>query len=298
MKTYFLILLLFLAGCAAGTRYTLHEDNDIFKPTKNNDSDFSQGVRVTGEHPDSSGSTSYFAGQNFYTPGNKQIKELQPNDRPYAGYLYAGADFKFRRAPAMQDTFGVTAGIVGPHSYAEQTQNTVHRWIGDNTAKGWDNQLEDEIGIILKAERAVAFPLQRNFDLVTTLGGNLGNVYTQAYTGALLRFGYNLPDYFFGGDIIFPRAPNPVTAPGWSLYMFAGPFGRAVLQNIFLDGNTFRDSHSIDKKPFVAEGRAGFAIEKGYYRIMYTYVVQSKEYDTQQKTPNDFGEITLSWGWD
>jgi lipid A 3-O-deacylase len=36
---------------------------------------------------------------------------------------------------------------------------------------------------------------------------------------------------------------------GWCL--FASFEGRAVARNIFLDGNTFTDSHSIDKKTFV-----------------------------------------------
>lgn len=291
-----LLLTLFLVSCTPGARYTLHEDNDYFKPTKNNDRNFSQGVRVARELPDETGSTVLFAGQNFYTPGKKYLVEAQPEDRPYAAYLYVGADYKYVRSETSIDVLGITVGIVGPHAYGEETQNGVHRFLDQRTAKGWDNQLEDELGIILKAERQYSVPLHSSFDLINTIGGHLGNVFTQAYAGTLFRYGYNLPSFFLSPGIIFPRLPGDSDTPKWSYYLYGGPYGRAVAQNIFLDGNTFRDSQSVDKENFVAEGRLGFAVERNLYRFAYTYVIQTKEFENEE-IGNDWGEITLSLGW-
>jgi len=290
-----LLLALLLTSCAPGVRYSLHENNDIFKPTENGDRDFSQGVRVAVEVPDSSGSTAYFIGQNFYTPDHKQLTELQPNDRPYSGYLYAGADFKYRKSPTLQNVFGITGGIVGPHSYAEQTQNTVHSWLGQQTAKGWDNQIGDEIGIILKAEQNEAHFLSEHFDWLTTLGAHAGNVFTQGYAGINFRAGYNLPDPFSSPGIVYPRGQYEEKRR-LAYYLYGGPWLRAVAHNIFLDGNTFRDSHSVDKYPLVVEGRLGFAVEYGLYRFAYTYVFPTKEVHGAPAA-TDFGEITLSVGW-
>lgn len=67
----------------------------------------------------------------------------------------------------------------------------------------------------------------------------------------MLRLGQRLPlDY--GPPRIQPSLPGsgffvpPQDRFGW--YLFAGVEGRAVARNIFLDGNTFRDSRSVDKE--------------------------------------------------
>jgi len=283
-------------ACTPGARYTLHEDNDILKLTENKDRDFSQGLKLAVEIPDSSGSTSYYVAQSFYTPGKKYLTEAQPDDRPYAGYLYAGADYKYLRSETLMDVFGVTVGVVGPHSYAEQTQNKFHKLLGQREAKGWDNQLDDELGLIFKAERQYWHPYSTSLDFVHIIGGHLGNVFTQAYENSYIRFGHNLHSVFNSPGIIFPRVPRTTGFLNWSYYLYGGPMVRAVVQNIFLDGNTFRDSQSVDKYPFVAEGRLGFALEHGLYKAAYTYIIQTKEYETEQPS-NDFGEITLSIGW-
>ena len=78
---------------------------------------------------------------------------------------------------------------------------------------------------------------------------------------------------------------------GW--YLFAGVEGRAIAHNIFLDGNTFRDSRSVDKKPFVADLQVGVALTWRTARLSYAHVLRTREYD-HQPDPEDFGALTLS----
>ncbi len=291
-----LLVLLFLVGCVPGAKYTLHEDNDYFVPTKNNDRDFTQALQLNAEYPDKTGSTAYYFGNLVYTPGNKQLTTYQPNERPYAGYTYIGSDFKYRTTPDTQNVYGIEAGIVGPQSYSEEVQNTVHNFLGQKTAKGWDNQIHNELGIILKAEHDYAYTFNPNLDSVTTIGGHLGNVFTQGFTGVLVRYGHNLPDSFSTGDVIYPRLPRQDEKKQWSYYLFGGPWARLVFANIFLDGNTFRDSPSIDKYPFVAEGRLGFGLIYSNYKLEYTYIAHTHEYHGDGESP-DFGEVNLSLIW-
>lgn len=75
--------------------------------------------------------------------------------------------------------------------------------------------------------------------------------------------------------------------------MFAGLDGRAVARNIFLDGNTFSDSHSVDKKPLVGDATAGVAFTLGDYRLSYSLNARSKEFDGQDGR-SVFGAMTLS----
>lgn len=294
MRKYLLILLL-LTSCTPGTRFILHEDNDILKLGKTDDRNFSQGIKLSADIPDDTGSQGYSVGQNFYTPGHKQNPNHQPNDRPYAGFLYGEALFKYRTSESIQDTIGFTAGIVGPHSYAEQTQNEFHRFLDQHTAKGWEHQIDDELGLMLTLERAVGRSLIEDSDVIGVGGVNLGNVFTQAYLGATFRWGYNLPGFFDHSiDIVYPRMPHEIEEKKLSAYLFAGPYARLVARNIFLDGNTFHESAHIDKEPFVAEGRAGFAVRYTRYQLAYTYVIQTHEFEGQEDGV-DFGEVTLGF---
>ena len=66
-----------------------------------------------------------------------------------------------------------------------------------------------------------------------------------------------------------------------------------MARNIFLDGNTFRESAHVEKEPFVGGLQAGAAVTYGDTRISYTQVYTTREFDTQHK-PEQFGVITLS----
>ena len=46
----------------------------------------------------------------------------------------------------------------------------------------------------------------------------------------------------------------------FGIYGFVGAQGRAVARNIFLDGNSFRSSPSVDKEPLVADLQAGVSL--------------------------------------
>jgi len=78
-------------------------------------------------------------------------------------------------------------------------------------------------------------------------------------------------------------------------FIFSSPFdGLAVARNIFLDGNTFRDSHSVEKEKFVAcfVGGIGFIVNR--FKITYSHVYQTREFKTQEKE-QQYGAISLSF---
>lgn len=70
--------------------------------------------------------------------------------------------------------------------------------------------------------------------------------------------------------------------------------GKAVVRNILFDGNTFRDSHSVDKEPFVADiiGVIGLIIHR--IKITYALVYRTKEFETQREAQR-FGAIAVSF---
>jgi len=69
--------------------------------------------------------------------------------------------------------------------------------------------------------------------------------------------------------------------------------GRAVARNIFLDGNTIRDSHSVNKKRWVGDAAVGIAANFGVYKIAFVRVFRSQEFAGQASAPR-YGSITIS----
>jgi hypothetical protein len=198
------------------------------------------------------------------------------------------------------DNAMLTLGVVGPLSYAEQSQKFVHRVRGNEQPRGWDHQLKNEPGMVLTYERKwrsiyEISPFGLSADVTPHAGMNLGNINTDATVGATFRLGYDLPaDY--GPPRIRPSLPGSdffVPTEALSGYLFTSIGARAVGRNIFLDGNMFADSPSVDKKTLVSSLQVGAAVTYGETRLSYTHVFMTKEYETQ-KRPSVFGALTLS----
>lgn len=243
-------------------------------------------------------------GQSMYTPTDKYRTDLIKDDRPYAGWLYMGFAYNARTANVM-DTVEIDVGVVGPASLARQTQNTIHDWRGIDRFNGWDNQLNDELGIqFVKERKNKVLVINKadgpKFDAITHYGFSLGNVKTYLNAGFEMRLGTFLPDDF-GTSPIRPasdsNAPLPINATrrlsGGGIHTFVAVDARAVAHNIFLDGNTFSDSHSVAKEYFVGDVSAGIAYQWAGGKITYAQVLRSKEF-RQQKDAQSFGSITIS----
>ena len=243
--------------------------------------------------------TNYAIGQNMYTPDDIALTNPPLDDRPYAGWLY-GSIGLIAETGRRLDQLELTLGVVGPASLAEQTQTIVHEITGSQEPRGWDTQLKNEPGVVLTYQRSWRGFVSESvsgfgFDATPHAGGALGNVFTYANAGLTLRFGRRLPlDY--GPPRIQPSLPGSgffVPQDGFGWYLFAGIEGRAVARNIFLDGNTFRDSRSVDKEPLVGDLQFGIALTWRNLRLSYTHVLRTREFETQDEA-DDFGAFSLS----
>lgn len=246
-------------------------------------------------------STIYTLGQNMYTPEDITVRALQPNDRPYAGFLYGSVGLLTITNNHI-DELDLTLGIVGEEALAEPVQEFVHDTLGARDPSGWDNQLDFEPGLILAWRRRWPAALEHQFSdfriaLEPNVNVSLGNIYTYAGTGATVTFGPYQGVLQDTPPRVAPAGPGTgyfeTPDQGWSWYLFAGLDGRAVGRNIFLDGNTFSDSHSVDKKYFVGDANAGIAFTLDNVRLSYTLTGRSKEFDGQD-TETLFGSLTLT----
>jgi hypothetical protein len=231
-------------------------------------------------------------GNSIYTPVATREEALQADDRPYAGHSYAALALHAKNATRL-DSFEIAAGIVGPSSGGKFVQDSWHRLINKFRSRGWDHQLHDEPTLNLtwqRIQRPLRVDLGRGWaaDALPHYGGTLGNVFTYANAGGQVRLGRNLPADF-GVSLIRPGAivgapgdPGDPQVTGELGYnVFAGVDGRAVARNIFLDGNTWRHSHSVTRKPFVADVFCGVSVIWRRWTFTYTHVYRSPEFEGQ-----------------
>ncbi|MCF8106185.1 MAG: lipid A deacylase LpxR family protein [Desulfohalobiaceae bacterium] len=260
------------------------------------------------DHPDSIHNVGLILGQQIYTPSNIESKRLLKDDRPYAGFLYGGLALHSKTESRL-DTMEIVFGVVGPSALGEQAQNGIHQLRSIVEAQGWEHQLRDEPALSLSWQRK-----WRNWsweadsllgaDLLTNSGVALGNVRTGANFGGEFRFGYRIPRDF-GSDVIRPgagvSAPLPsdqarATGGNFGLHAFVGAQLEGVARNIFLDGNTWKGSHSVDKKPLVADFSVGLAVSFETVKLTYRHLFRTKEFENQEQG-QVIGSLTLTWAF-
>ena len=245
-------------------------------------------------------------GQLMFTPTDKNTPELIKDDRPYAGYLYLGFAYHMRDNEQL-DSLEMNVGMVGPYSLAKESQNFIHDIRGIDKFEGWNNQLHNELGLQFVYEHKHRFKLNQQWphqDFIAHSGISLGNVATYLNFGGEYRIGWQLPEDF-GTAAVRPGGDN--SAPGrgdarycnriiCGLHAFVSLDSRLVAHDIFLDGNTFENSHSVDRRPLVADAAIGFSFLLDGWKISYAKVFRTREFDEQQD-PNQYGSLSISYSF-
>jgi hypothetical protein len=247
----------------------------------------------------------YDAAQLMFTPSNLTLHNPDPKDRPYAGILAVGLSLQVEQTNSYYGLKFVS-GVVGPWSLAGWTQHEVHSLIGDTKPQGWSHQLHNEPIADLLFEYRHKFRLAGEREACSVEGSPiagawLGNMLTQAQFGGLVRAGYNIPDdsgptLLRGMDQMPPPRPSakPASNADWGFYIYGGAMGNLVARDITLDGNTFQDSRSVDKKWFVPAEAAGICVGNRRFQTSFTYVIWGKEFDGQTEI-SKYGVITASY---
>ena len=243
----------------------------------------------------------FTVGQGLFTPEDAERSDLIRDDRPYAAILMASWGYIARNDRSLVTT-QVQLGVIGPWALGEESQEAVHHVIDSEKFNGWDHQLRNEplLGVIHERMQRWRSEGARNggwgWDAVSHWGGSLGNRATYANAGAELRFGWHLPDDF-GSTPVRPTGENTLSdqdhRQGWSWHLFATTDARWVLRDITLDGNTFRNSHSVDRRPLVADLGYGIAVTRGRWKFSLARYHRTREFDQQRELPV-YGSFTIS----
>jgi len=243
--------------------------------------------------------------RQMFTPDDLTESKLIEDQRPYAGWLYLETALHQTTVRTL-DTLTMQLGIVGPASGVAWFQKQIHNIIGVTEPQGWDNQLNNEIGIQLNYQHKRRYLFAPVWGIESCanpyIGTELGNVSIKANTGALLRIGWHIPEDFGAGIINGGYESGiPVRAGSlshgsskWSLYGNLHAGGSVVARDLFLDGNTFTESHSVDKKFFTGYGSYGVSGRYKNFSFDYLRTYYTKQYTTQEHA-HRYDTIILSY---
>lgn len=239
-------------------------------------------------------------GQKLFTADDITDPDPPPDDRPYAGWLYLETTWVVEQG-YRQSTAGLTVGAIGPRAGGDRTQSQVHAWLsGSDEPEGWGTQLEGELGATLRYQDRYRGRLESRrsgwgVDVIPGWALWAGNVYTAFEAELILRVGRNLP-YDHGGPVYHTAtAPENFYASGrtgWHFHLRA--VQRVVGQNLFLDGNTIRDSRSTEREKYVGQLYAGLTYHWDRFRVSYTHTALTREFEAQEGS-HAYGVLAATW---
>lgn len=244
---------------------------------------------TTGETPDVQTHQARQLGLMAFTPKDIVTREPIADDRPYASLLFTSngrvrVDASGRNAWSSS----LTLGVLGL-SLSERLHSAVHRMVGSELPRGYDNQISAD------GEPTARYTLARHHllvanpagtvDVKTTVQGSVGfltdasaaiSVRAGRFASAWWSFAPELTDYI--------AAPVPVDVrarASLELYFFTGVRVKARAYNAFLQGQ-FRHSavrYSSDEiEAVLAEAWAGFVTQLwDQTQVSYTLNYQTAE---------------------
>lgn len=173
--------------------------------------------------------------QIMITPQKTRPAIPDKNDYPYAGALLA-IHTRHQSDPARNINLQTewVAGLLGPPSFARQTQVFLHRLIGDPKPNGWGYQLPTDLllNYNLTVEKKVAG--KKKLIVVAGANGFAGTLADGVSAYSIIRFQKNLT-YFSGLTGQYFPADGKKTGMAFSIR----PAVDAIVYNALLDGGLF-----------------------------------------------------------
>ncbi|WP_316763957.1 lipid A deacylase LpxR family protein [Pedobacter aquatilis] len=235
-------------------------------------------------------------GQKIYTPYWGMVAKREDQDRPFAGYLYAGAAYSvFYKKESVLKT-SIELGTVGPNSLAQDAQEFLHKTVGFYRPAGWDYQIKNEVTINLStsysklihrsSDNAVDFSGQGYANLGTTFNGlgasvlfragKLNQLFNSAYHNAVI------------GDSKTKKINN------FEFFFYAKPQLNVVAYDATIQGSLFNNDSPVTfgVKPIVFEQQFGVNYSSNRFTADFNVIFKTKEVKSVAKAQN-YGGLSL-----
>jgi lipid A 3-O-deacylase len=237
-------------------------------------------------------------GQKIYNPQSGSISNINKIDRPFAGYLYAGAALNLLYKSENNLKISMQAGTIGPASLAQNAQELMHHVIGFYEINGWEWQLNNEFGFNASAEYNYFINRSANnkLDLSIQSYVNIGNTFSGAGAGVMFRTG--AINKMFETASTQSRISNvgtktEITAK--ELFFYAKPMVNYIAYDATIQGGLFiKDKGPIvfDAKPLVFSQQLGINYSKNRITADFSILFKTREVKSKAKA-HQYGSFAL-----
>jgi len=242
--------------------------------------------------------------QAEFTPQVLTTSTPDPNDRPYAAWLFTGLHLLQENDQHSLNNLEVLAGVVGPNAFGRQIQDGYHNLVGFHQAAGWDHQIGN------RATAQFSYDYKRRFDLnfgsryqadvIPEAGVSMGNVYRYLDAGAMFRFG-NALDVDYGSEHMRPSLSGTAFSDYRRLggsrfhwYLYAGVQERRMFYNLFIDAADEVAPFGLARPSYNTDYTGGASLFFGHFlRADFMATRRSREFNNQNG-PDVFGGVNLT----
>jgi lipid A 3-O-deacylase len=222
------------------------------------------------------------AGQKMYNPISGYSPNPAKQDRPFAGYLYAGAAMSWFHTDESILKSSIEVGTTGPNSLAEAGQKFLHRATGFYKPEGWEYQIKNELAANLSAQytRLLGRSDDHIFDFAFEGYGNAGTTFSGAGAGVLFRAGQinQLFNSISANAIIGHNAKTKALVKR-EFFVYIKPQLNYVAYDATVEGSLFNENSPVtyDVKPIVFAQQIGIDYSSQRFTADFNVILKTKE---------------------
>lgn len=285
----------------------LISDNDAYS-SPINDQYYTNGIelfyRYLGKRNDEKVAkriTEFRIGQYIYNPQSVRAANINVHDRPYAGYLFAEAGINTFYTSENVLKVNLQAGVVGPESYAEEIQETLHKVLGYPTVKGWQYQITTTPAVQLQAvysQKIFRETFKEKIDFHIQGEANIGTIWNSVSLGPMARIslrGLLVPMYesaLHGATLGQNRDYKQR-----DLFLYINPSVQYQVYDATIEGSLFNDSSPVTFPliPFRFNAEAGIKYRRDRWNFSYSVLYRSKELSNNVITGFYYGSLQAGY---
>ncbi|MGV8878809.1 MAG: lipid A deacylase LpxR family protein [Sphingobacteriaceae bacterium] len=227
-------------------------------------------------------------GQRMYNAQSGYLPDSRYIDRPFTAYLFAESSLTLLYTSESTLKLNTQIGVIGPAALGQEAQNVIHDTFGFYTLNGWQYQLKNEVSLNLAAEYSHLITRGKSIDLAANAYGHLGNAFTGAGVGLLLRAG-NFNQFFQSAStesIVNNRLETTRTLHDYEFFFYGRPIINYVGYDATIEGGLFRSDKGpfiFDQKKLVLSQQVGVTYAKNRWTIDANAIFKTKEVESQAK---------------
>lgn len=265
---------------------------------------------VLGEFDRPRSALGVMARHTFYTPEDIDVPVNQPDDWPYSGLATAGV-FLQRSEGGLFDHAQLDVGVMGQDAGGQAVQEWVHAALPRQVNPSWAGQVANQLAVQGHYQRRWKLKWQRDadgdmarvdlkdpaavgsrapgFEMIPYVGGRVGTIHIDGSFGAIVRYGWPLPDDFGPARLYEFADHTRRDAEDFGFSVFARAGGRVVQHNALLRGSVF-DSPRLDEQVLVGEFHLGMQFQWEGFELGYSQTLVTNEFEGQNS-----GNRTGTW---